>query len=1228
MSSSVAGLPSDSSTVGTKSNGAGELAGGNSNTRLSSSFTTSSHSTNGRERTPITTSRRSPERRRQTRSPTLQRRKSALPDFDTRTKQPANGTILESDSEAETVVPSPEKRRIQRKRSRSLSPSTRAKTERKVIKSGGEIRKRRIEGEEPTKRNEDERLKRLRKDDRTNGPIDNRKHSVQRIKRDYEAYSSDLSSAPSSPPPGSKLKQGTKRILYSRSQRRTSDSSSGDDEDDDERSGIESSVTGRGSLGANGRNGHGNDRATRQGNKGTQVPDMAPSRTRLRPPPLKPPPQSESSRESSPTYTHTRNNSSLNTPAAAMPKKDGDAMGRTALHKACQRGKLEDAEKAFAAKPSLLNQTDNAGYVPLHEAALNGKAKCVKYLLDCGCKVDPLGGQDKDTPLMDAVENKHVDVVELLLAAGADPRLRDVKGRNAMDLARGLDDSSDDDDDDSTRDKLIGLIQSAMEKLRGTGKKQNDERRQSVVDSASSRDQSVASPVHQTHPEIAANPIGRRRARTGKDILWLEGGKMGQAHLKKFARKGELEKVSIMLEQAITPDEETLKEAIKGGHEDVVSILLAYGAPADPLAGTKQSESRNLDGLLDHDATPMLVCIGRGNLKILQLVLNAVDARWKDKKGRTYMDIAREREGENYEEEIAMLQRAWDSSETKNGNGIKEESTQRGRTSEKQPSKRKRTSPVRKSTKSTLPSRASKSTQHANSDESSSDETTSGLPKTTHADSTDNNKNKKKKKERSPSPDEASSSPVVRKRRRLVSAGGREVSKRSQAGDSDEEMVNVDKIDKKKPVKAEQKRVKSAVVDEPSKPPALRSATATKVRVKKEEEAPEPKLSARKKIPDIPVPTREPSKRDHKPTPKVENKESTAATKARKDVETEGEVKKERKKERLAEKEDRRNADDATARKSGRVSELKGKDGTVTKREPASKTSTSSTTSSKAKESESKASLKRLNIPAPEPKMKSPAPSSTKQKENVKEVKKERAAAATAAESGESEQAEKEKAAAEQVAAEKAERKLRRREEQRRIKAEEERKAAEAAKKLQEETDRNRADTLARELASQLEKAKSDGEKSRLEQKKQRDDFLAEQDRLVQEEKRRKEAEEAKRKAEEAARIEAARIEAERIAEQARLAEEARIEALPETLQQLARKDEAEGWTFDEHRRWCTPSTISLLKGATEVTEESLKAAYGKFSEQEKWVLNTQIALALGLKDLSLKKCKSSVVII
>ncbi|RPA82107.1 ankyrin, partial [Ascobolus immersus RN42] len=109
-------------------------------------------------------------------------------------------------------------------------------------------------------------------------------------------------------------------------------------------------------------------------------------------------------------------------------------MGRTALHKACQRGKLEDAQRAYEMKPLLLNQADNAGYVPLHEAALNGKANCVKYLLEVGCKVDPLGGQDKDTPLMDAVENRHVDVVELLLEAGADPRLRDVKGRNAMDL--------------------------------------------------------------------------------------------------------------------------------------------------------------------------------------------------------------------------------------------------------------------------------------------------------------------------------------------------------------------------------------------------------------------------------------------------------------------------------------------------------------------------------------------------------------------------------------------------------------------------------------------------------------------------------------------------------------------------------------------------------------------------------------------------------------------------
>ena len=57
----------------------------------------------------------------------------------------------------------------------------------------------------------------------------------------------------------------------------------------------------------------------------------------------------------------------------------------------------------------------------------------------------------------------------------------------------------------------------------------------------------------------------------------------------------------------------------------------------------------------------MLAAIGRGNLEALQYLLeNGVDPRRRDSKGKSYVDLARERAGELWKEEVDMLKKAWD----------------------------------------------------------------------------------------------------------------------------------------------------------------------------------------------------------------------------------------------------------------------------------------------------------------------------------------------------------------------------------------------------------------------------------------------------------------------------------------------------------------------------------------------------------------------------------------
>ena len=108
---------------------------------------------------------------------------------------------------------------------------------------------------------------------------------------------------------------------------------------------------------------------------------------------------------------------------ADIEKKDSE--GRTPLLLACEEGYL-DTVKVLVRAGADLRVTDSNGDTCLIAASSEGHTETVRYLVDLGqVDADQVGGQYSTTALHKAVGGDHVDVVQVLIDAGADIEKKD-----------------------------------------------------------------------------------------------------------------------------------------------------------------------------------------------------------------------------------------------------------------------------------------------------------------------------------------------------------------------------------------------------------------------------------------------------------------------------------------------------------------------------------------------------------------------------------------------------------------------------------------------------------------------------------------------------------------------------------------------------------------------------------------------------------------------------------
>lgn len=348
-------------------------------------------------------------------------------------------------------------------------------------------------------------------------------------------------------------------------------------------------------------------------------------------------------------------------PAKMAPhKKHLDAHGQTFLARACAKGEYETAKQRLQERPEDINVADYAGNTPLQIAALNGYDDIVKLLVDAGCNLDCVNN-DKDTPLLDAVENGHLEVVKILLDAGVNPRKANAYGLEPMDRVN--------DDLDHAED-IRRALQEAKQKM-GERRKTSEEHHPDPVDTRSSH--GPESPRRSPGASGSVHPGGGRRAgtvratKTSNHLLYMP---MDDKTLRAAAARGDEETVTRILQvRENFDDPESMVAAARGGHDIVMQLLLALGrANPDPSPISPSSDY----------STPMLAAIGQENIKVVRLLLDQTDFDPTRRfKGETYYEIARRRRGPNWMEEEHMLKDAYDEHKKSHKEGSKNRSPNR-----------------------------------------------------------------------------------------------------------------------------------------------------------------------------------------------------------------------------------------------------------------------------------------------------------------------------------------------------------------------------------------------------------------------------------------------------------------------------------------------------------------------------------------------------------------------
>lgn len=300
-------------------------------------------------------------------------------------------------------------------------------------------------------------------------------------------------------------------------------------------------------------------------------------------------------------------NRSVSTPGRPMPrehKRHVNKYGFTRLAEACENGDLDMVKEWLEKDREQLEIRDNAGNSPLQIASLNGYPEIVQFLLDTGCNKD-CANIDNDTPLIDSVENGHLDVVRVLLDAGVDPLHQNRKGQQALDV---ITDSTD--DGPEIRDLLKKAIEARQQQgIRAAPAAEVDEARTD---------------------RLGPKQLLHFMARTPENLLKL---------VSNTDRNGVIE----FLNARVPVDNNIVAAAAKTGDLYLINLLLADMSPKKAFSKAEK---------------PMLAVLGTSHFEVVKTLteLEQFDPLWRAKAtGKTWHEFAVERSGPHWQQERDLL---------------------------------------------------------------------------------------------------------------------------------------------------------------------------------------------------------------------------------------------------------------------------------------------------------------------------------------------------------------------------------------------------------------------------------------------------------------------------------------------------------------------------------------------------------------------------------------------